>query len=120
MEINCVEDLKKVADEMHDSEFQGKDFYFNAEKKSFGIKSHSPVVLGEDFTLELYNIEKYEPINLDRIESGKGVGGVFDTLKICNSGHKLVFLSQDLKIVLHVSKIEGSFEVARKKSSKGK
>lgn len=114
MEIKCIKDVEVVAGEMHDSEFEEKDFGFDSEKKIFYLKSHSPEVSGKGFYLEFYNVEKYTPLNLNKIKEGKATGGVFNNIKIRNNGLGLTLISQDLKIILKLSKLEGKFEIKSK------
>lgn len=111
MEIKCIEDVQRVADEMHDSEFQEKDFSFDSEKKTFHLKSYSADIPGKEFYLELHNVEIYEPRNLERIKKGKATGGVFNKIKIGNNGLKLTLISQDLNVVLSLIKIADKFEI---------
>ena len=113
MEIKNVEDLKKAIDEMHDSEFAGNDFGFYSDKKIFYLNSHSREILGKEFYLEFYNVEEYIPLNLDKIKEGKAVGGVLNNIKIGNNGLDLTLISQDLKIILRLTKLEGKLETAK-------
>ena len=110
MEIKSVKDIKLTAGYMHDSEFGVEDFGFDSEKKIFHLKSHSPDT-GEDFYLEFYNVEMYDPRNLDKVRKGKGLYGVFNTIKLRSKGLKLILLSQDLHIVLRLSEIGGKLEI---------
>jgi len=110
MEIKCIKDIQVAAREMHDSEFEEKDFGFDSEKKLFYLNSHSPEVSRKKFYLEFYNVEKYIPLNLDKIKQGKAIGGVFNDIRIRNNGLHLTLISQDLRIILKLSKLEGRFE----------
>jgi len=114
MKIKNIKDVKIAAGEMHDSEFEEKDFGFDSEKKIFYLRSHSPEVLGKEFYLEFYNVEKYVPLNLDKIKEGKAIGGVFNYIKIGNDGRDIMLISQDLKIKLKLNKLEGKFEIKMK------
>ncbi len=110
MDIKNIGDLKKVVGEMHDSEFEGNDFFYDERKKTFYLKSHCPTDKNKLFSLEIYNVEKYNPINLDKIKQGKALGGVFNEIFIASHGLELTVLSQDLRIKLNLSKLEGKFE----------
>lgn len=114
MEIKNIEDLKIAAGEMHDSEFNEKDFEFNSERKVFFLNTFSPDPAGKKYLLELYNIDKYTPFNLDKIKKGKATGGVFNGIEIKNNGLDLIVVSQDLRIKLRLNKLAGKFEVNRK------
>lgn len=114
MDIKTAEDIKKVVGEMHDSEFAGSDLSFDMDKKIFRLKSYCPTDKNKIFNLEIYNVEKYDPINLDKINGGKALGGVFNDILVKNNGFELALLSQDLKIILNVNKLEGKFKVTEK------
>lgn len=111
MEIKSADDIKIVDGEMHDSEFNAEDFGFNSGKQIFYLKSRSPDDPSKEFHLQFYNIEQYEPINLQKIKERKATAGVFDRIKIRDNGLTLELLSQDLKILLKSSKLEGRFEI---------
>lgn len=82
MDIKNIDDIKKIADEMHDSEFGARDFGFNADRKTFYLKSHFPKSDTEEFYLRFNNVEKYNTVNLDKVNTGKATAGVFGSLKI--------------------------------------
>ena len=111
MDINSVEDIKKVVAEMHDSEFEEKDFSFDEKNKVFLLKSRCPSDNSKVFSLEIYNVEEYKPLNLDKVNEGKAFGGVFNNIIIKDNGLDLEIISQDLKISLSLSSLEGKFEV---------
>lgn len=111
MDIKNIKDIKNVVGEMHDSEFEGSDLSFDSDNNIFYLKSYCPKDRNKIFNLEIYNVEKYNPINLDKISEGKALGGVFNDILVGDNGLKLTLLSQDLKIVLNVNKLEGKFEV---------
>jgi hypothetical protein len=111
MDIKSVDDIGVVADKMHDSEFCAEDFGFDSRKKFFYLKTHLPKNTVKKFILQICNVEKYDPINLDKIQARKATGGVFNTIKIKDQGRVLEILSQDLKILLKLSKLEGSLEM---------
>jgi len=111
MEIKNIGDLKIAAGEMHDSEFKENDFGFNYEKKSFFLNTFSPDTSNRIYFLELDNVDKYSPLNLDKIKKGKATGGVFDSIEIKNNGLDLVVISQDLRIKLKLNKLAGRFEI---------
>ena len=123
MEIKSVKDVKLVSDIMHDSEFEGEDFGFNSAEKIFFLNSRavtmkggfffqkrSPIQQGKRFHLEFWNVMKYNPINLDKILAGKGIGGVFNYIKIRKQGKRLTIVSQDLRIELELSELKGRFD----------
>ena len=114
MDIKSIEDIKKVVGQMHDSEFEGIDLSFDSDNNIFHLKSYCPKDRNKTFNLEVYNVEKYDPINLDKINEGKALGGVFNDILVGDNGLKLTLLSQDLKIVLNVNKLEGKFKVIEK------
>lgn len=114
MDINKAEDIKKIIGEMHDSEFDGSDLSFNPNKNIFYLKSYCPTDRNKVFNLEIHNVEKYDPINLDKINKGKAMSGVFNNILIGDDGLKLTLVSQDLKIVLKINKLGGKFEVTQK------
>jgi len=111
MDINSIEDIKKVVGVMHDSEFEGNDFFYDESKKVFYLKSHCPIDKNKVYSLEIYNVEKYNPINLDKVNEGKALAGVFNKILIRKNGLELTLLSQDLRIKLNVSSLEGKMEV---------
>ena len=104
--IESVRDLQDVVAIMHDSEFNEKDYGFIPEKKMFFLESRA-FRSKEHFRLELYNIEEYKPVNEERIWQGKGIAGVFNYIRIRKHGLKLTLVSQDLRIVMVLSKLEG-------------
>lgn len=114
MRIKNIDDIKVVIGKMHDSEFTDQDFGFDQKKEIFFLRSHSSEILfkeKKEFHLELYNVKEYNPLNLDKIRKGKALGGVFNYIKIKNNGLGLIIVSQDLKIVLRLSKLEGEFKI---------
>jgi len=107
MKIESVRDLKDVVAVMHDSEFNEKDYGFKPEKKMFFLESRA-FRSQEHLRLELYNIEEYRPAkNEEKIWQGKGIAGVFNYIRIRKHGLKLTLVSQDLRIVMILSKLEG-------------
>lgn len=110
-------DIEKASGEMHDSEFTEEDFGYDHSTKTFYFKSHLHEDTRTEFFLELYNVEKYTPLNLDRIKEGKATGGVLNDIKVKNHGLNLILISQDLNIQLELSNLEGKFE---KTLTKGK
>ena len=112
MEIRYKTDVEKVAGLMHDSEFTGEDFRYSSNDKIFCMQTHIPNT-NNGFVLTLYNVEKYTPLNLDKIEKGEAVGGVFDDIHVENQGLRLILISQDLRILLNLSKLDGKFEKTR-------
>jgi hypothetical protein len=124
MDVSSVSDLKGVSVLMHDSEFGIEDFGYDSKNKQFHISTNVPVferrllflwkrvpnTISEKLYLELHNVEKYNPKNLDRIKAGKGLTGVFNFIRIRNNGRKLTLVAQDLCIELELSKLEGRFE----------
>jgi hypothetical protein len=111
MEVKCIKDIIGIDGHLHDSELGGEDSRFDAESKIFHLKSYSKE-FGKEYYLEFRNVEKYDPLNLDKIRKGKATGGVFNMFKIRSKGRKLIILSQDLRIILRLSKISGKFEIA--------
>lgn len=114
MNIKNIADLKRIVGEMHDSEFEGKDFFYDAERKIFTLKSRCSSDKRKIFSLEIYNVEKYNLINLDKVNEGKALGGVFNDIRVDSTGLELKIISQDLKISLSLSKLEGKFAINRK------
>ncbi len=124
MDVLSVSDLREVSNLMHDSEFGEEDFGYDEKNKIFHINTEMPIFekkffclekrvpgqINERFKFELHNIEKYNPRNLNKIRMGKGLGGVFNFIKIRDKGHKLTIVSQELHIDLELSKLEGVFE----------
>ena len=108
MDIKSIEDLRKVVGEMHDSEFTDKDLLYNSAEGTFSLKTYTPDK-AKEYLLDIYNVKKYEPVNLDKINRGQATGGIFNDVIIKNNGLDLEIISQDLKIKLNVSKLEGSF-----------
>ena len=124
MQIKEKKDIKLVSAIMHDSEFCDKDFAFDSIENKFVLnaryvtmqggrflKTRSPIQKDICFHLEFWNVTKYDAINLDRILEGRGMGGVFNYIKIRDRGRKLTLVSQDLRIVLELSEIRGTFDV---------
>jgi hypothetical protein len=110
MEIETLDDIKILSGEMHDSEFKLEDFGYDSEKKIFYLKTRLPEKTSESFLLEFYNVEEYNPVNLEKIKMGNAMGGVFNKIKIRDNGLTLEIISQDLKILLKLSKLGGRFE----------
>jgi len=110
--IESPRDVKTVVAMMHDSEFTEADFGFDAEKERFFLKSYSPF-RQETFNLQFHNVEKYKTVNLDKIPQRKATGGVFNYIKIRKRGLKLTLVSQDLRIVIEMSKLEGELNVTK-------
>ncbi len=108
MIVSSVQDLKEVSDKMHDSEFSENDFWYKGEEGLFQIRTSTPV---EKFILKLCNVIEYHPVNLEKIKMRKATAGVFDEIKIKNSGLDLTITSQDLSIKLKLSKLEGNLEI---------
>lgn len=111
MQIRCRGDLERAVGEMHDSEFQERDFGVDVENKRFHIRSYSVEGQRREFLLELYNVEEYTPLNLERIRQGRAMGGVLDDIRVKEQGLDLTLVSQDLRIRLKLSKLEGKFEI---------
>jgi len=109
---------------MHDSEFAEGDFgYHPAEKKFFlqtrivckqeTILQNSIAVQHEKrFRLEIFNVKKYNPVNLFRIQKGQATGGVFNYIKVRDHGKRVTIVSQDLQIMLELTSLAGNFEEA--------
>lgn len=114
MEIRHIKDIKIVAGEMHDSEFAENDFSFNVLEKTFYLRSHSQN-FSREFHLNFFNVEYYDPINLEKVKAGRAVAGILNDIKIRKNGLVLELLSQDLKILLKLNKLEGIFEILEKK-----
>ena len=114
MEINTIEDLRQVEGMLHDSEFREEDFGFNSDNKKFQLKSQSSDSPSKKFCLEIFNVVEYSSLNLEKVRQGKAVGGVFDYIKIADQGLALEIVSQDLKIRLRLSKLEGRLEISNK------
>ncbi len=111
MNITNVNDLKTASGEMHDTEFKESDFGYDPERKVFVLRSYSPDIPGKQFRLEFYNVEKYQPINLEEVRALKATAGVFDRIIMKKHGTELTLLSQDLQIRLWLSQLEGKFEI---------
>jgi len=95
---------------MHDSEFTDEDFGFDSKNETFFLRSYSSRTSDKErkeFYLEIYNVKKYTPLNLEKIRKGEAIGGVFNTIDVKSNGLKLTIISQDLKIVLRLRKLEG-------------
>jgi hypothetical protein len=113
-EIKSIEDIRVVIGKMHDSEFTEEDFGFDSKNETFFLRTYSSKILRKErkeFYLEIYNVKKYTPLNLDKIKKGIAIGGVFNTIDIGNNGLKLTIISQDLNIVLRLRKLEGSLRI---------
>ena len=114
MDIKGVEDLKKVIEVIHDSEFNDKDLKYDPQKRVFSLTTWTSDRLKE-FVLDIYNVEEYKPINLDKANKGQATGGVFNDIAIKDEGLNLEIISQDLRIKLRLSKLGGSFiQVSRR------
>ncbi|MBI5024956.1 MAG: hypothetical protein HZC18_08200 [Candidatus Omnitrophica bacterium] len=111
MEIKSINDIKIVSGEMHDSEFKAEDFGFNSEEKIFFLKAHSVDNSSKEFYLQFYNVKQYSPINLEKVNKGKATAGVFNNIKIRDKGLALEILSQDLRILLKLNKLDGKLEI---------
>jgi hypothetical protein len=114
IEIGSIDSIKTVVGEMHDSEFAAADFGFDSEKKTFFLKSTSFSQPSKIFFLQFNNVEQYEPKNLEKINKGKALAGIFNDIIIRNNGLVLEILSQDLRILLKLSKLEGIFRTGEK------
>lgn len=109
MEIVSESDLKKISAIMHDSEFTDADFGFDPKEKKFYL--HSRITQsGKQLRLEIFNVNKYNPKNLEKINAGKALGGVFNFIKTSGDCKKLIIVSQDLRIELRLTDLSGSFE----------
>jgi hypothetical protein len=118
IKIESTEDIRTAISEMHDSEFEEEDFGYDPKNGTFFLRSYSSKVLNKErkeFYLEFYNVKKYNLINVDKIKKGKATGGVFNTIDIGHTGLKLSVISQDLSIVLRLSKLEGILKIKNKK-----
>jgi hypothetical protein len=109
MDIRTKKDLENAAGEMHDSEFCENDFSFDPVKRIFYLDSFSPEIPGKKFHLEFYNVEEYNPINLEKIKKMQATGGVFNNILFKENNHELTILSQDLKIILRLKSLDGKF-----------
>jgi hypothetical protein len=118
IKIESTEDVRTVIGEMHDSEFNEEDFGFDSKNETFFLRSYSSRISSKEskeFYLEIYNVKKYTPLNLEKNRKGKAIGGVFNTIDIGHNGLKLSIISQDLNIVLRLSKLEGILRIKDKK-----
>jgi len=118
IKIESAEDIRTVIGKMHDSEFTEEDFGFDAKNETFFLRSYSSKILREEskeFYLEIYNVKKYTPLNLDKIRKGETTAGVLNTIDIGHNGLKLSIISQDLNIVLRLSKLKGMLRIKNKK-----
>jgi hypothetical protein len=118
MQIESIEDIRTVIGKMRDSEFTEEDFGFDSKNETFFLRSYSSKVLSKErkeFYLEIYNVKKYNLLNLDKTKKGKATGGVFNTIDIGHNGLKLSIISQNLNIVLRLSKLEGILKIKNKK-----
>jgi hypothetical protein len=117
IQIESMEDIRTVIGKMHDSEFEEEDFGFDSKNETFFLRSYSSKVLSKErkeFYLEIYNVKKYNLLNLDKIKKDKATGGVFNTIDIGQTGLKLSIISQDLNIVLRLSKLKGILKIKNK------
>jgi len=118
IKIESTADIKTVIGEMHNSEFTEEDFGFDAKNETFFLRSYSSKISSnerKEFYLEIYNVKKYNLLNLDEIKKGKVTGGVLNTIDIGHNGLKLSIISQDLNIVLRLSKLKGILRIKNKK-----
>ena len=118
IKIESAEDIRTVIGKMRDSEFEEEDFGYDSKNKTFFLRSYSSKVLSKErkeFYLEIYNVKKYNLLNIDKIKKSKATGGVFNTIDIGHTGLKLSIIAQDLNIVLRVSKLEGILKIKNKK-----
>ena len=118
MQIESIEDIRTVIGKIHDSEFTEEDFGFDSKNKTFFLRSYSSKVLSKErkeFYLEIYNVKKYNLLNLDKTKKGKATGGVFNTIDIGHNGLKLSIISQDSNIVLRLSKLKGILRIKSRK-----
>jgi hypothetical protein len=118
IKIESAEDIRAVIGEMHDSEFEEGGFGYDSKNETFFLRSYSSKVLSKkrkEFYLEIYNVKKYNLLNVDKIKKGKVTGGVFNTIDIGHTGLKLSIISKDLNIVLRLSKLEGILRIKNKK-----
>lgn len=118
IKIESAEDIRTVIDKMHASEFTEEDFGFDSKNETFFLRSYSSKVLSKErkeFYLEIYNVKKYNLLNLDEIKKGKALAGVFNTIDIGHKGLKLSIISQDLNIVLRLRELKGILRIKNKK-----
>ena len=118
IEIENIEDVRTTIDKMHASEFTEEDFGFDSKNETFFLRSYSSKVLNKErkeFYLEIYNVKKYTPLNLDKIGKGKAITGIFDTIDIGHNGLKLSIITKDLNIVLRLRKLKGILRIKNKK-----
>ena len=118
IEIKSIEDIKTIIGEMHDSEFTEEDFGFDSKNETFFLRSYSSKILSKEskeFYLEIYNVKKYTPLNLNKIKKSKAIAGVLNTIDIRNNGLKLTLISQDLHIVLRLRRLEGNLKIKKNK-----
>jgi hypothetical protein len=118
IKIESIEDIGTIIGKLHDSEFTEEDFGFDSKNETFFLRSYSPKILSKEskeFYLEIHNVKKYTPLNLDKIKKGKATGGVFNTIDIGHNGLKLSIISQDLNIVLRLSKLKGILRIKSRK-----
>lgn len=118
IEIENIEDIRTIIAKMHDSEFTEEDFGFDSKNETFFLRSYSSKILSKEskeFYLEIYNVKKYILLNLDKLRKGKALGGVFNTINIGNNGLKLSIISQDLNIVLLLTRLKGILKIKNKK-----
>ncbi len=109
-EIKSIEDIRDVIGKMNDSEFIDEDFGFDSKNETFFLRSYSSKTSSKErkeFYLEIYNVKKYNLLNSDKIKEDTAIGKVFNTIDIKSNGLKLIIISQDLKIVLRLRKLEG-------------
>jgi hypothetical protein len=118
IKIENIEDIRTVIGEMHNSEFEEEGFGFDSKNETFFLRSYSSKNSSKEskeFYLEIYNVKKYNLLNIDKIKKGKATGGVFNTIDIGHTGLKLSIISQDLNIVLRLRKLEGILKIKNKK-----
>ncbi len=107
MEIRTADDLKNAAPTMHDSEFTDQDFGLDEETRVFHLESVGIDTPREVYRLELHNVVAWNPVHLDKVRQGKAVGGVFNYIHIKRGGRRIAIISQDLRIELELTSLEG-------------
>ncbi len=118
IKIESIDDIRTVVGKMHDSEFTEEDFGFDPKNETFFLRAYSSrnsSKESKEYYLEIYNVKKYTPLNLDKTRNNKATGGIFNTIDIGHNGLKLSIISQDLSIVLRLSKLEGILRIKNKK-----
>ncbi len=113
MQIRTVDDLKNAACMMHDSEFTDESFGLDSSTRTFYMESVAIDPPGEVFRLELYNVIAWNPVNLDKVKAGKALGGVFNKVRIRHGGCEIAIVSQDLRIELELTSLEGRFTITK-------